>query len=94
MERRFVYNLYMKQRVKLRLNQCETGYVKIGCMSPILFNPYGEHLMKEALTGVENFKIRGKNINKLRFCGWYGYYSKNEKELQDMVNRLVVTRRK
>ena len=46
-ERRIIRNLYMGQRVKLRLNQGETDSVKIGrgviqgCfMSSILFNPY------------------------------------------------------
>jgi Reverse transcriptase (RNA-dependent DNA polymerase). len=54
-ERRLIRNLYMEQRVKLRLNQGETDRVNIGrgvrqgcCMSSILFNLYGEYLMKEA----------------------------------------------
>ena len=37
-------------------------------MSPILFNLYGEYLMKEALTGVGDFKIGGRIINKARFA--------------------------
>ena len=51
----------MGQRVKL--NQGKTDSVKIGrgvrqgcCMSPILFNLYGEYLMKEALTEVGDCK--------------------------------------
>ena len=53
-ERRLIRNVYMEQRVKLRINQGETDSVKIGsgvrqgcCMSPILFNLYGEYLMKD-----------------------------------------------
>ena len=54
-ERRLIHYLYMGQRlIKLRLDQEETDSVKIGrgvrqgcCMSPILFNLYGEFLMKE-----------------------------------------------
>ena len=51
-----------EQRVKLHLDQGETDNVKIGrgvrqgcCMSPILFNLYGEYLMKEALAEVGDF---------------------------------------
>ena len=44
-------------------------------MSPILFNPYGEYLIKEALTEVRDFKIVGRNINKVRFADDNGYYS-------------------
>ena len=36
-------------------------------MSPLLFNLYGEYLMKEALTEVRDFKIGGRIINKERF---------------------------
>ena len=68
-ERRLIRNLYMGQRVKLRLNQGETDRVKIGkgvrqgcCMSPILFILYGEYLMKETLAELGDFKIRGRFI--------------------------------
>ena len=54
-ERRLICNLYMGQRVKLRLNQGETDSVKIGrgvrqgcCTSPVLFHLHGEYLMMEA----------------------------------------------
>jgi hypothetical protein len=40
-------------------------------MSPILFNLYGEYLMKEALAKFGNFKFEGRNINKVRFA-WNG----------------------
>ena len=49
-ERRLILNLFVGQRVKLRFNQGETDSVKIVrgvrqgcCMSPILFNLYGEY---------------------------------------------------
>jgi hypothetical protein len=61
----------MGQRVKLRLNQVENDSVEIGrgvrqvcCMSLILFNLYGEYLMKEALAEFGIFKIAGRIINR------------------------------
>jgi hypothetical protein len=57
-ERRLISDLYMNQRVKVRLNRGETRSVKIGrgvrkgcCLSPILFNLYHKCLTKEALEG-------------------------------------------
>ena len=58
----------------MHLNQGETVSVQIGrgvrqgyCMSPILFNLYGEYLIKEALAEVGDFKIGGRIIKKVRF---------------------------
>ena len=49
--------------------------VKIGrggrqgcCSSSILFNMYGEYLMKEELAEVGDLKIGGRIINKVRFA--------------------------
>ena len=61
------------------------------CISPILFNLYGEYLIKEALAEVRDFKIGGRIINKVRFVD---DIAKTKGELQDMVNRLVDTGRK
>ena len=58
-------------------------------MSPILFNLYGEYLMKEALAEVGDFKIGGRIINKVRFADDTAIIGKTQEELQDMVNRLV-----
>jgi Reverse transcriptase (RNA-dependent DNA polymerase). len=100
-ERRPIRNLYMGQRVKLHLNQGETDSVKIGrgvrqgcCMSSILFNTYGEYLMKEALAEVEGFKIWRRIMNKVRFADDTAIIAKTQKALQDSVNRLVDTGRK
>jgi Reverse transcriptase (RNA-dependent DNA polymerase). len=60
-------------------------------MSPILFNLYGEYLMKEALAKVGDFKIGGRIINKMRFLA---VIAKTQEELQDMMNRLVEIGRK
>ena len=50
--------------------------------------------MKEALTEVGDFKIGGRIINKVRFADDTAIIVKTQEELQDMVNRLVDTRRK
>ena len=50
--------------------------------------------MKEALTEIGDFKIGGRNINKVRFTDDTAIIAKIKKELQDMVNRLVYTGRK
>jgi Reverse transcriptase (RNA-dependent DNA polymerase). len=62
-------------------------------MSPILFNLYGEYLMKETLAEVGHFKIGGRIINKVRFADDAALIAKTQEELQDMVNRLVDTGR-
>ena len=87
----------MGQSVKERLNQGETDSVKIGrgvrqgrCMSPILFNLYGEYLMKEALAEVGDFKIGGRIFNKIRFADDTAIIAKTQEELQDMGNRLTL----
>jgi Reverse transcriptase (RNA-dependent DNA polymerase). len=88
----------MGQRVKLYLNQGKTDIVEIEgpgcCILPILFNLYGEYLMKQALAKVRNFKIVLKSINEVRFADDTAIIAKTQEELQDMVNRLVDTERK
>ena len=37
-------------------------------MSPILFNLYGEYLMKKALAEVGDLKIGGRIVNQARFA--------------------------
>jgi len=69
-ERRLISNLYISQRVKVRMNRGETRSVKIGrrvrqgcCLSPVLFNLYSECLTKEDLEGFGEFKIGGQIIH-------------------------------
>jgi len=90
-ERRLISNLYMAQRVKVRLNQGETRSVKIGkgarqgcCLSPILFNLYSECLTKEALEGFGDFKIGGQIINTVKYADDLVLLAKEEKVLQEI----------
>ena len=88
----------MGQRVKLYLNQGKTDIVEIEgpgcCILPILFNLYGEYLMKQALAKVRNFKIVLKSINEVRFADDTAIIAKTQEELHNMLNRLVDTERK
>ena len=100
-DRRLISNLYMEQNVKIQINQCETNSVKIGrgvrqgcCLSPSLFNLYGEFLAKEALKGCGNFKIGGRLINTIKYADDLVVLAKNQKQLQLMMNKLVETGKK
>jgi len=95
-ERRLISNLYMAQRVKVRLNRGETRGVKIGrggrqgcCLSPILFNFYSKYLTKEALEGFGDFKIGGKIIHAVKYADDLVLLAKEEKVLQDMIDKLI-----
>jgi len=74
-ERRLISNLYVAQRIKVRLNRGETRSVKTGrgvrqgcCLSPIMFNLYSECLPKEALEGFGDFKIGGQIIHTVKYA--------------------------
>ena len=78
----------------------QTNCVEIGrevrqvyCMSPMLFNLYGEYLMKEALAEIRDCKIKGRIINKVRFADGSTIIAKTPGELQNIVQRLVDTGR-
>jgi hypothetical protein len=95
-ERRLISNLYMGQSVKVRMNRGETRSVKIGrgvrqgcCLSPILFNLYSEYLTKEALEGLGDFKIGGQIIHTVKYADDLVILAKEEKVLQDMINKLI-----
>ena len=84
-------NVYM-----VRLNPEETRSVKIGrevrqrcCLSPILFNLYSEYLTKEALEGFGNLKIGGKIIHTVKYADDLVLVAKEEKVLQDMIDKLI-----
>jgi len=63
-------------------------------MSTILFNPYGEYLMKYALAEVCDYKIGGMIINKVKSADHTAIIDKTQVELQDAVNIFVDTDKK
>ena len=93
-ERRLISNLYMAQSVKVRVNRGETRSLKTGrgvrqgcCLSPILFNLYGEYVTKEALEGFGDFKIGGQIIHTVKYADDLVLLAKEEKVLQDMIEK-------
>ena len=67
-ERRLICDLYMGQRVNLRFDRGKNNRVEIGrgvrqgcCMPPVLFNLYGEYLMKEAFAKLGELKYWRKD---------------------------------
>jgi hypothetical protein len=70
--------------------------VKIGrgvrqecCLSPVLFKLYSEYLTKESLQGFEDFQIGGKIIQTLKYADYLVLLAKDEKVLQDMIDKLI-----
>ena len=59
------------------------------CLSPILFYLYSEYLTKEALEGFGDFKIGGEIINTLKYADDLVLLAKEEKVLQDMIDKLI-----
>jgi predicted nucleotidyltransferase len=68
--------------------------VRQGCsLSPILFNLYSEYLTKEVLEGLEDFKIGGQIIHTVKYADNLALLAKEEKVLQDMIDKLIEIRR-
>ena len=90
----------MAQGVKVRLNRGETRSkktgrgVRQGCfLSPILFNMYSECLTMETLERFGDIKIGGQIIQTVKYADDLVLLSKEEKVLQDMIDKLIETER-
>ena len=69
------------------------GVIQRCCLLPILFNLYSECLSKEALEGFGDFKIGGQIIHAVKYADELVLLAKEEKVLQDMIDKLIETRR-
>jgi len=58
-------------------------------LSPILFNSYSECLTKEALEGFGDFKVGGQIIQTVKYADDLVLLAKEEKVLQDMIDKLI-----
>jgi len=99
-ERRLICELYMEQKVKVRLDQGETKSVQIGrgvrqgcCLSPFLFNLYSECLTMEALDGLGDFNIGRQIIQTVEHADDLVLMAKEETVLQGMPDKLIETGR-
>ena len=54
---------------------------------------YSEYLTKEALEGLGDFKIGGQIIHTVKYADDLVLLAKEEKVLQDMINKLTETGR-
>ena len=98
-DRRLIGNLYMNQKVKIRIDgECseegEIGRgVRQGCpLSPLLFNIYIEELIQEAMEETdEGVKVGGRLIKALRFADDQSMLATTQAGLQKMMDKLNLT---
>ena len=95
-ETRMITRWYMYQCVRVRLDQEETRSVKTGrevrqecCLSPILFNLYGEYSIHEALNGFGDFRTGGQVIRTVKYVDDLVLVAKKETVLQNTIDRLI-----
>jgi len=101
-DRRLIMNLYMNQKVVVKVNQesseeCDMGRgVRQGCcLSPLLFNIYADAMMTEAMEGTEEgVKVGGKMLKDIRFADDQGMVASSEQGLQNIMSSLEVTAEK
>jgi len=98
-DRRLIGNLYIGQKMRIRIDgeYSEPGNVgrgvRQGCpLSPLLFNIYIEELVREAVEDMEEgIKVGGRWIKALRFADDQAMLARNQKGLQEMMDRLNTT---
>jgi hypothetical protein len=94
-ERRMISKQYLDRSVNVRLDQEDTGSVKIGrwfregcCLSPILLNYYSEYLTKESLEGLRSFNIV-QIIRTVKYADELLLLTKEETLLHGVTDRRI-----
>ncbi len=92
-------NLYKKQKAAVKVAQTVSEWFQVkkgvrqGCvLSPYLFNIVAEMAMREALDGFKGgFKLGGRTLTNLRYADDIVLIASTEKELQDLLDRIIRT---
>ena len=94
-ERKFLSNIYMKQRIKVRVGDeisegREIGRgVLQGCsLSPTLYNIYLEDSMKNYFLNMGGVNIGGRRIKYIRFADDMALLAEDERMLKNMLTAL------
>ena len=92
-ERRLVSNLYMKQRIKVRIGEEMSEGREIekgdGCpLSPTLFNIYLEYLMRNCFLNTVGVNIGGRRIKYIRFADDMVLLAEDERMLKNILMEL------
>ena len=89
---RIIKNMYWEQTAAMRVEGEISAFQKIkrgvrqGCvLSPDLFSLYSEIIMRN-IEGQPGIRLRGHNINNLRYADDTVLISENEKDLQQLLN--------
>ena len=91
-ERRFLSNLYMKQRIKVKIGEEISEGREIGRgvwqgipLLPTLFNVYLEDLMKNCFPKTGSVNIGGRKIKCIRFANDMALLAEDERMLKNML---------
>ena len=91
-----IASLYTDGESTVRVNDVVSGSfkpqkgVRQGCiLSPLLFNIYGEYIMRTALEGWEGgISVGGNKISNLRYADDTTLFASSERELAALFNRI------
>lgn len=94
-ERRLIADLYMNQKVKVRIGEELTEEIGMGrgvrqgcCISPTLFNIYLEEIIEDAFDGTRGVTIGGRKIECIRFADDQVILAESKEEVKEMLSDL------
>ena len=98
---RIIRKLYWTQEAAIKIEDSISNWTTIrrgvrqGCMiSPLLFNFYTEHIMRESKLENEGIRIGGRQVNNLRYADDTVILAGNVEELQNMITKVKETSEK